>query len=291
MAALVLALQAPAALGAAADQIEGVWLYGGGAVQVSRTGPDSFVGTVVAATKFTDCVHPRGQRMWEIRGGDGTYSGTHVGWAIMETCTPGKRPARWTVRSQGGWSTLAFCAAEANSKCYSLARVDEYSFSVDLRAEPVRQANAGKLLSHFYVLSRLAGSGRLLDSEAIRVAPPSGTIVLENQNLGVPDDRITLRPMRVHSVEADYSGTEVDFDVRVRKSTLPGCGAGKTGTLRLMDNAQAPDSVSLALCGALLVFAHEPRHNDVVKVIIRSASGSAAGSQTPSPQPGAPVDL
>ncbi len=217
-------------------------------------------------------------------------SGTHVGWANLETCTPGNRLARWAVRSQGGRSTLDFCAAEANSKCYSLARVDEYSFSVDLRAEPVRRIYAGKLLSPLYVLSRLAGSGRLLDSEPIRVAPPNGTIVLENQNLGVPDDRITLRPIRVDSVEAEGAETVVDLDVRVRKSTLPGCRAGRTGTLRLTDNAEGLDIVSVGVCGAVLVFHHDPRAGDVVKVIIRTASAPAAGSQTPSPAPGAPVD-
>lgn len=84
--ALVGAAVTPSAAQAAAD-IEGTWSFSGGAVVVQAQPDGSFVGTVIRATQFSECVHPVGEQMWtEIRPqADGQYFGRHQ-WFNTTTC-------------------------------------------------------------------------------------------------------------------------------------------------------------------------------------------------------------
>lgn len=131
MLALV-ALLIVAAPASAADPIEGTWHFAGGQVRVEPTGPGTFKGTVVKATRFAVCDHPAGQRMWEItRMSDGAYEGTHV-WYTDDGCAelPGGR-SLWRVREEAERFTLDFCTRRAgdgapsgfsDGECSSLAR-------------------------------------------------------------------------------------------------------------------------------------------------------------------------
>lgn len=106
------ALVLPSAAVAAAAPIEGPWLYEGGEVVVSAGDtPGSFVGTVRRPTKFIDCAHPRGERMWEVSGSGDSYQGTHR-WFTQPDCSQqDDGAATWRIRESGDRLLLVFCTA------------------------------------------------------------------------------------------------------------------------------------------------------------------------------------
>ena len=84
----VLALACSAGPAAAAQEIEGVWSFNGGQVAV-QTGPGgTLTGTVVAPTRFTNCTHPIGERVWSgmQRQPDGSYWGLHQWYFNTTEC-------------------------------------------------------------------------------------------------------------------------------------------------------------------------------------------------------------
>jgi hypothetical protein len=96
----------------AAEPIEGAWLFEGGQVLVEPgAGPGTFMGTVVRPTRFIDCAHPRGERMWTLSGAGEAYTGTHR-WFTSADCSaqaPGE--ATWRVRESGDRYLLVLCTA------------------------------------------------------------------------------------------------------------------------------------------------------------------------------------
>jgi hypothetical protein len=111
LALAALAAWAPSAL--AAEPIEGSWAYQGGRVVVEVSGPGTFRGTVTTPTRFLDCDHPMGERMWTITSGSGNgpYTGTHQ-WFETGTCVPAPGGlAEWSVRESGDQFFLDFCTA------------------------------------------------------------------------------------------------------------------------------------------------------------------------------------
>jgi hypothetical protein len=77
-------------LASAATPIEGVWSFNGGQVAIQGQEDGSFVGTVVAPTKFSECYHPVGEQMWtQIRlQSDGSYVGLHQWYFATSDCIP-----------------------------------------------------------------------------------------------------------------------------------------------------------------------------------------------------------
>jgi hypothetical protein len=74
----------------AATPIEGVWSFNGGQVAIQAQEDGSFIGTVVAPTKFSQCYHPVGEEMWtQIRlQSDGSYHGFHQWYFATADCVP-----------------------------------------------------------------------------------------------------------------------------------------------------------------------------------------------------------
>lgn len=86
---------------ASADStIEGVWSFNGGKVAIQAE-EGSLVGIVVAPTRFTQCTHPTGERMWTEmrRRPDGSYWGLHQWFFATDECiaNPTLGPAVWRV--------------------------------------------------------------------------------------------------------------------------------------------------------------------------------------------------
>jgi hypothetical protein len=77
-------------LASAATPIEGVWSFNGGEVAIQAQEDGTFVGTVVAPTKFSQCYHPVGEEMWmQIRlQPDGSYHGLHQWYFATSECVP-----------------------------------------------------------------------------------------------------------------------------------------------------------------------------------------------------------
>jgi hypothetical protein len=97
----------------AASSIEKIWAFGGGEIAIQPEPNGTFVGTVVAETKFAQCVHPVGQVIWkEMRlQPDGSYWGLHQ-WYFEGTCAenPVLGPTAWRViDGSGGANALRVC--------------------------------------------------------------------------------------------------------------------------------------------------------------------------------------
>jgi hypothetical protein len=123
MTALIATSLAIGAASAAADApIEGVWSFNGGkvAIQAQSTG-GALIGIVVAPTKFTQCTHPVGERMWtEMRlRPDGSYWGLHQWFFATEECVPNPvlGASAWRVlQNPSGERFLRACFSEPESK-------------------------------------------------------------------------------------------------------------------------------------------------------------------------------
>jgi hypothetical protein len=116
LAAAALALGASSA--SADTPIEGIWSFNGGKVGVQKQPDGTFAGTVVAPTKFAQCTHEVGERMWTgmTLQPDGSYWGLHQ-W-FFEDCTPNPTlgPSAWRVLpGKGGSHFLRACFSEPGS--------------------------------------------------------------------------------------------------------------------------------------------------------------------------------
>jgi hypothetical protein len=100
LAAITLPALGTGALAAGATEIEGVWSFSGGAVEIQGLENGTFEGTVVTPTTFKSCPHPAKQVMWTGMRlqSDGSYSGYHR-WFHGETCEedPELGPTAWRV--------------------------------------------------------------------------------------------------------------------------------------------------------------------------------------------------
>jgi hypothetical protein len=110
--ALVLAISGGSAV--AASNIEGVWSFNGGQIAIQPAANGTYTGTVVVATKFSECVHPVGQPIWTeiMPEADGSYQGFHQWYFSSPMCnlnpTPG--PTAWRVLEEpDGSSYLRVC--------------------------------------------------------------------------------------------------------------------------------------------------------------------------------------
>lgn len=117
MAALVLALGASTS---AAAPIEGIWTFNGGKVGIQSQGEGKFVGTVVEPTKFSQCYHPTGEKMWTGMAPQpgGSYWGFHQWYFATEACVlnPTLGLAAWRVlQTSSGARFLRVCLSEPGS--------------------------------------------------------------------------------------------------------------------------------------------------------------------------------
>jgi hypothetical protein len=108
-----------ASAGAAAD-IEGVWSFNGGTVDIQSLPGGIFRGVVVAPTKFAQCPHPVNEDMWtDVRlQSDGSYWGLHQWYFEAPTClaNPKLGPTAWRVlQASNGSRFLRVCFSAPDS--------------------------------------------------------------------------------------------------------------------------------------------------------------------------------
>lgn len=136
---------APAAQGnvvaaKAADPIVGDWEYQGGVISVTGSGT-SFSGVITKATSFNQCTHAVGQRIWTIRGSNGSYSGTHIGVNLAD-CTDLPMAANWSLQDNGdGTYSLRLCA---EAGCATLHRAADTTPPTILLEAPQGTVPLGK---------------------------------------------------------------------------------------------------------------------------------------------------
>jgi hypothetical protein len=162
LSALALGLLALCPGQASADTpIEGVWSFNGGQVAIQGQEDGTFVGTVVAPTKFSQCYHPVGEEMWtQVRlQPDGSYQGFHQWYFATSECVP--NPAlgltAWRVlRAPDGSKLLRVCFSAPGSSSQPTIAVDGSnrgvtfgcSDSARISALPsIKRSEVGKYLS------------------------------------------------------------------------------------------------------------------------------------------------
>lgn len=96
--------------------LEGVWSFNGGSVAIQAQPDGTYAGTVLKATKFAECEHEVGERMWTglTAQPDGSYWGLHQwfykGTACKPNPTPG--PTAWRLMASGTGHYLEVCLSE-----------------------------------------------------------------------------------------------------------------------------------------------------------------------------------
>jgi hypothetical protein len=232
---------------AAASPIEGIWSFNGGQVAVQAQDDGTFIGTVVAPTKFSECFHPAGEVMWtEIRSQpDGSYFGLHKWYFADSDCVP--NPTRgltaWRVlKAADGSKFLRVCFSAPDSPSQPKITPDGKSQgatfgcsdSTRISALPnVKQSEAGK-----YLL--LPDSASCIGREKMRiqikdpVGDPFKQITVKLRS-GKVKRRAKLRN-RPHGAVAilDLRGLfRPTFVVTVRATTLLGAGLTSKRKYRL----------------------------------------------------------
>lgn len=110
-------MPAVAAASAAADSpLEGVWSFNGGRVAIQSNGNGTLTGTVLSPTKFAECEHVVGERMWTdiTPQPDGSYSGLHQWFYAESGCkrNPTLGLSAWRILAAGGGKILQVCLSE-----------------------------------------------------------------------------------------------------------------------------------------------------------------------------------
>jgi hypothetical protein len=116
----LLSLALGAASAAASPSIEGVWSFNAGKIAIQADPNGTFSGTVVAPTKFSQCTHPVGERIWsEMRERpDGSFWGLHQWYFATEQCIPNPQlglTAWRELSTKGGAHFLRVCFSEPGS--------------------------------------------------------------------------------------------------------------------------------------------------------------------------------
>lgn len=104
---------------AADAPIVGVWSFSGGKVAIQAQPDGTFVGKVVAPTKFAECTHPVGEEMWSgiAPQADGSYWGAHQWFFATAECIPNPAlgPTAWRVIGSAKSQFLRVCFSEPGS--------------------------------------------------------------------------------------------------------------------------------------------------------------------------------
>lgn len=104
--------------------IEGVWSFNGGQIGVQRLSNGTYVGTVVAETKFAECAHPVGQQIWTgmTEQQDGSYWGLHQWYLAKCQENPERGPTAWRVLEEtGGVHYMRVCFSHPGSSQPTIA--------------------------------------------------------------------------------------------------------------------------------------------------------------------------
>jgi len=117
---LILGASVRIASASATSPIERVWSFNGGEVAVQSQPGGTFVGTVVAPTKFAQCTHPVGEQMWTdmTLQPDGSYWGLHQWFYETAGCVrnPTLGPTAWRVMEAANGATyLLVCFSSPGS--------------------------------------------------------------------------------------------------------------------------------------------------------------------------------
>lgn len=113
---MVVALAVAAASAAADSPLEGVWSFNGGRVAIQPDGDGTLTGIVISPTKFAECQHEVGERMWTdiTPQPDGSYWGLHQWFYAESGCKPNPTPgaSAWRVFASGSGKILQACLSE-----------------------------------------------------------------------------------------------------------------------------------------------------------------------------------
>jgi hypothetical protein len=122
--ATVLALGVGTASAGTTARIEGVWSFNGGQIGVQHLSNGTYAGTVVAETKFAECVHPVGQQIWTdmTKQSDGSYWGLHQWYSANCQENPQRGPTAWRIlEAANGSHYLRVCFSHPSTSQPTIA--------------------------------------------------------------------------------------------------------------------------------------------------------------------------
>jgi hypothetical protein len=110
----------------ASSTIAGVWSFDGGQIAIAPSTGGTFTGTVVIETKYAECTHPVGQRIWTrmTQQPDGSYWGFDQWYFESGSCAlnPTLGLASWRVlEGTGGSHDLRVCLSSPGTSQPTIA--------------------------------------------------------------------------------------------------------------------------------------------------------------------------
>jgi hypothetical protein len=164
--ALLSAGAASAGAASESSEIEGVWSFKGGEVDVVAIPGGKFEGIVVTPTQFAECPHTEGEHMWTdiTPQADGSYWGMHQWFQNMPApCTknPNLGPTAWRVLHEpNGARYLRVCFSHPSTTQPTIAANGDPKEASEYPAYHVTYGcDSSTLISPLPVVSNTPGSG------------------------------------------------------------------------------------------------------------------------------------
>lgn len=118
-------LAVTAASAAASSPLEGVWSFAGGRVAIQAEAGGTLAGTVLEPTRFAECPHEVGERMWTdiAPQPDGSYAGFHQWFYKDSGCKPNPTPGAtaWRLLAAGADRFLRVCLSKPGEPAPTIA--------------------------------------------------------------------------------------------------------------------------------------------------------------------------
>jgi hypothetical protein len=199
LAAVLCGLLVPGAASAeTGSEIEGVWSFKGGAVDIVPVAGGKFEGIVTAQTQFASCPHQVEEHMWTdiTLQSDGSYWGLHQWFHAAPECAPNTTPGptAWRVLHEpNGARRLHVCFSEPGTTQPTISADGAPKEASEDAAHHVTYGCVdSELIAPLPVVQQQSGSGSNSGSNSGSGSSSSSTV----ESLTLPSAKQCLRPGR-----------------------------------------------------------------------------------------------
>jgi hypothetical protein len=212
------------------SSIEGVWSFNGGQVGVHRLSNGAYVGTVVSATKFAQCVHPVGQQIWSnmTEQPDGSFDGLHQWYLANCEENPTLGPTAWRVlQATSGARYLRVCFSDPGTSQPTIAPSGAPNGPSEYAAHHVTYGcDNSELIAPLPLAPGTPGAGRRGVSGSVEsLTLPSKKLCLRGRRFAIrlkepqydPFKTVTIT-FKGHEVATSREGEYIVATIRLRRS-------------------------------------------------------------------------
>ncbi len=264
LGALLAVLLVPATASSAegGSEIEGVWAFNGGAVDIVAIPGGKYEGIVTVQTQFASCAHKVEEHMWTdiTQQPDGSYWGLHQWFHGAPECAKNTQlgPTAWRVMHEpNGSRYLRVCFSNPGSSQPTISADGTPKEPSENAAHHVTYGCVNsELIAPLPVAQHAAGSGSRSTANVERLTLPSAKQCLRPGALKIrlkeakydPFKKVTIL-FRGHRLATSRKGSYVvatlnlrglkksKFTVKVRATTLLGHKLHATRTYRICKKA------------------------------------------------------